>query len=143
MTDRIFGGLMIALAAFFVWAATLIPLSFIVDPLGPKAFPMVIGVVLGLCGLALVLRPDPDPDWPSLPRLLEIGAATLVFIAYAQLLPELGFVLSTFVAGGYLSWRLGAPLLSAAIAGAAIAGGIYVVFHLILGLSLARGPWGF
>ena len=33
--------------------------------------------------------------------------------------------------------------VKAAVAGAVIAIGIYVVFHLILGLSLARGPWGF
>ena len=48
--------------------------------------------------------------------------------------------------GVYLSSELGPywqnPLL-ALVAGVAIAVGIYVVFHLVLGLSLARGPWGF
>jgi putative tricarboxylic transport membrane protein len=29
------------------------------------------------------------------------------------------------------------------IAGIVISVGIYVIFHLVLGLSLAKGPWGF
>ena len=66
-----------------------------------------------------------------------------VMIAYAYALPLIGFVVSTAFAAGFLSWRLGTPPIKAVIAGVTIAVGIYVVFHLILGLSLARGPWGF
>ncbi|MDY8108681.1 tripartite tricarboxylate transporter TctB family protein [Fulvimarina sp. 2208YS6-2-32] len=143
MTDRIFGSLMVLLAAFFIWAAFQIQLSFITDPLGPRAFPIIIGVVLGLCGLVVLLKPDPEPEWPQLSRMLEIAAATIVFLAYGQLLPELGFLICTFFAGGYLAWRLGCGWLEAIVAGAGTSIGIYVVFHLILGLSLARGPFGF
>ncbi len=143
MSDRILGGACVLLAIFFIWAATLIPLSFISDPVGPRTFPIIIGVVTGLCGLIIMLRPDPDPHWPAAGRLIEIGAAVIVLVAYAQLLPELGFVLSTAIAAAFLSWRLGAAPASAAFAGVSISGGIYVVFHLILGLSLARGPLGF
>ena len=64
-------------------------------------------------------------------------------VAYAMVLRELGFVVSTALASALLSWRLGATPVKAAIAGVSIAVGIYVCFHLILGLSLARGPWGF
>ena len=143
ISDRVLGAACIALAAFFIWAATRIELSFISDPVGPRVFPVIIGMVVGLCGIVILLRPDPEPDWPALPRLLEIGAAVLVLAAYAQALPELGFVFSTAVASAYLSWRLGSKPLEAVVAGSGIAVAIYVVFHLILGLSLARGPWGF
>ena len=40
--------------------------------------------------------------------VVEIAAAVIVLVAYAQLLPELGFVISTAVAAAFLSWRLGA-----------------------------------
>ena len=99
--------------------------------------------VLGLSSLVVILRPDADPHWPSFSRLFEIGMAVAILVAYAQLLPELGFVVTTAVASAYLSWRLGSTPLQSAIAGIVIAFGIYAVFHLILGLSLARGPWGF
>jgi len=42
-----------------------------------------------------------------------------------------------------LSWRLGSAPVWAAVSGVGISVGIYVVFHLVLGLSLAKGPLGF
>jgi putative tricarboxylic transport membrane protein len=143
MSDRIFGAVCILLAAFFIWQATQIELGFIVDPMGPRAFPIAIGVVLALGGLYPILRPDPAPDWPAAGRLLEILFAVAVLIAYAQLLSRIGFVLSTAVAASLLSWRLGSRPAAAALGGVTISVGIFVIFHLALGLSLARGPWGF
>ena len=143
MGDRLFGGIGIALAAFFIWQATTIQESFIQDPVGPKTFPIIIGIILGLSSLAILLRPDPKPDWPAVGRLAEIGAAVVVLLAYALALPQVGFLIATAVTAAYLSWRLGTAPLYAVAAGIAISIGIYVVFHLILGLSLAKGPFGF
>jgi putative tricarboxylic transport membrane protein len=143
MSDRIFGSVGLALAIFFVWQATLIEESFISDQVGPKTFPVVIGVVLGLASLYCLLRPDPPPTWPRLGRLAEIALAVLVMVAYAIALPEVGFVIATAVAAAYLGWRLGTAPLAAIISGVLTSAGIYVVFRLILGLSLARGPLGF
>ncbi len=99
MGDRLFGGIGLLLAAFFIWQATQIQVSFISDPVGPKTFPIIIGLLLGISSLAVLLKPDPKPDWPAPGRLVEFGIATAV--------------------------------------------GIYVIFKLVLGLSLAEGPWGF
>jgi putative tricarboxylic transport membrane protein len=143
MSDRILGGVGLLLAAFFIWQATLIKESFISDPVGPKTFPIIIGLLVGLSSLAILLKPDSEPEWPDFSRFFEIGLTVAVMIAYAYALPVAGFVVSTAVAAGYLSWRLGTPPAKAAFAGIAISVGIYAVFHLILGLSLARGPWGF
>lgn len=143
MSDRIFGVIGLLLAGFYAWQATLIQESFIQDPVGPKAFPFMIAAVLGLASLVFVIRPDPAPDWPAAGRIFEIAISVAVMIAYALALPEAGFVASTAVAAAFLSWRLGAKPVFAAIAGIAISVGIYVIFHLILGLSLAEGPWGF
>ena len=69
MGDRIFGGFGLALAVFFIWQATQIQTSFISDPVGPKTFPIIIGVLLGLSCLAMILRPDAKPSWPPLARM--------------------------------------------------------------------------
>ena len=143
MSDRVFGFIGLLLAAFYAWQATVIELSFISDPVGPKAFPFVIAIILALSSLVFILKPDPAPDWPAAGRIFEIAISVAVMVAYAQALPLVGFVLSTAVAASFLSWRLGAAPLRAVPAGIAIAVGIYIIFHLILGLSLARGPWGF
>ncbi len=138
-----FGGIGLAIAAFFIWQTTRIEESFIQDPVGPKGFPIIIGALLAISSLVIMFRPDPDPKWPSAGRLAEIGFSVAVLLAYALALPTTGFVIATAVASAILSWRLGAHPVSAALAGIAIAVGIYVVFHLILGLSLAKGPFGF
>lgn len=143
MSDRILGGACLVLAAFYIFFATQVQIGFMSDPLGPQAFPIIIGVVLAAAGIYPILRPDPEPDWPARGRVLEIVFAVAVMIAYANALPVVGFVISTTIASGILSWRLGAHPLKAAIAGVVIAVGIFVIFRVILKLSLAIGPWGF
>ena len=142
MSDRVFGCLGLLLAVFFIWGATQIQLSFISDPVGPRTFPIIIGVVMGLASIAVLIRPDDEPEWPAVSRLLEIAVSVGVMIAYALALPEFGFVISTAVAAAFLTWRLGTAPLWALVTGVLTSLGIYTVFHLILGLSLARGPLG-
>lgn len=143
MSDRIFGIACLLLAGFYLFSASTIELGFIETPVGPRAFPYIIGALLAVSALYPIFVPDVRPDWPDMRSVVEIVFAAAVMFAYAKLLPAGGFVLSTAVAAALLSWRLGTKPLAAAIAGVAISVGIYVVFHLILGLSLARGPWGF
>ncbi len=143
MSDRIFGVFGVLLAIGFAIAASQIKESFLSDAVGPKAFPYIIATVLGLSSAVMALRPDPEPIWPPFAQFAEIMAAAVVMILYAQLLPEIGFVIATAFAAAYLSWRLGSGIIGACLTGVGTSVGIYVVFHLVLGLSLARGPLGF
>ena len=143
MSDRIFGVFGLLLAIGFAFAALAIEESFLSDAVGPKAFPLIIAAVLGLSSIVIALRPDAAPEWPTFARLAEIAAAVVVMILYAELLPEIGFVIATFFAAAYLTWRLGSGLLASLATGLGTSLGIYVIFHLVLGLSLARGPLGF
>ena len=143
MSDRIFGIFGALLALGYALSALSIEESFLSDAVGPKAFPLIIAAVLGLASAAIALRPDAEPHWPGLKRLAELAAATVVLIAYAEILPLLGFVPATTLAAAYLAWRLGSGPLECLLTGLGIAIGIYVIFHLALGLSLARGPLGF
>jgi len=143
MSDRIFGIFGLALAAFYFWATSIIPDSFMVDVIGPRAFPYIDGTVLAICSLYILLRPDAEPEWPTLVNFIEIVFATAVMFLYAWALSRVGFVIATVFATAYLSWRLGTRPIGALITGVATSAGIYVVFKLILGLSLAKGPLGF
>jgi len=143
MSDRIFGGIGLALAIFYAWQATIIQESFLTDAVGPRMFPYIIAAIMGLSSVYFLLKPDPEPHWPSAGRLAEIGLATLVMLAYAQALPVVGFVIATAVAATYLTWRLGSRPLESGVIGIATSLGIYVIFRLVLGLSLAEGPLGF
>ena len=143
MSDRVFGGIGLILAIFFAWQASIIEESFLTDAVGPKAFPYVIAVIMGLSSIYFLLKPDPAPHWPAFGRLAEIALAAVVMFAYAELLPIAGFVIATAVAATYLTWRLGSKPLESVVIGIATSVGIYVIFRLVLGLSLAKGPLGF
>ncbi|MGV0909886.1 tripartite tricarboxylate transporter TctB family protein [Martelella sp. FOR1707] len=143
MSDRIFGGIGFVIAIFFAWQASIIQESFLTDAVGPKVFPYIIAAVMGISSVYFLVKPDPEPHWPRAGRLAEIGLAVLVLAAYAELLPVAGFVVATAVAAAYLTWRLGSRPIESLIIGIATSVGIYIIFHLVLGLSLARGPFGF
>ena len=143
MSDRIFGLVGALLAIGYAFAAMQIEESFLSDVVGPKAFPLIIATVLGISSLVIALRPDASPVWPPLNRLAEIFAAVVVMILYAELLPEIGFIIATAFTAAYLAWRLGSSVLELVLVGLGTSIGIYAIFHLVLGLSLARGPFGF
>lgn len=143
MSDRIFGIVGLLLAIGFAFSALAIEESFLSDAVGPKAFPLIIAAILGLSSIVIALRPDAEPQWPALGRLVEVGAAVVMMILYAELLPEIGFVIATAIAATYLAWRLGSGPIESVLVGIGTSVGIYVIFHLVLGLSLARGPLGF
>ena len=143
MSDRIFGLFTLALSLFFIWAATIIPDSFIVDAIGPRTFAYIVGSIGVICSIVFIVRPDPDPEWPALHKLAEIGAATVALVVYTAALPLVGFLIATSFATAYLTWRLGSKPLSSVQIGVATSVGIYVVFKMVLGLSLATSPFGF
>jgi putative tricarboxylic transport membrane protein len=142
-SDRILGAVGLILGVAFIWGATLIETGFMVDVLGPKTFPVIIGCVLLLSSGYVVVRRDPEPAWPALERVAEILGAVAVLVGYTFALEPVGFVIATAVAAALLSWRLGSMPFWGVVSGIGISLGIYVIFHLILGLSLARGPLGF
>lgn len=143
MSDRIFGGVGLLFALLFIWAAFHIELSFISDPVGPRTFPIIIAIVMAVSSLVIFIKPDVEPKWPQAARMLEIVIAAAVMVLYALALPVAGFLIATAVAAAFLTWRLGTQPLWAVVSGVLTSVGIYTVFHLILGLSLARGPFGF
>lgn len=143
MSDRIFGGFGLLFAGLVVWATSRIEESFIQDPLGPKAFPLVIAVLVAVSSVVMLAKPDQGSSWPSLKKWLEMTITVGVMVAYAIVLPELGFVLASAVLAAFMVQRLGGTLTQSIFGGFAMSIGIFVVFGYGLGLSLARGPWGF
>ena len=57
-SDRIFGLVMAIVALAYIASATQIQTSFLSDPVGPKTFPIIIGVVCAISAMFMVLKPD-------------------------------------------------------------------------------------
>ena len=141
-SDRIFGLVVLMVALAYIASATQIQTSFLSDPVGSKAFPIIIGAVAALCGLVLMIRPDPDPNWPAMRTLVSLAIAIVVLVSYAYLLKPMGFLIPTAFAAAILSYQISPRIGPAAIAGFSLSVGLFVLFKFALGLGLVAFPKG-
>ena len=95
--DRIFGLVMIVLALGYILSATGIRSSFMSDPVGPRVFPYMIAGVTIMCAISMILRPDPDVEWPIGPMLLKLAIALVLLVGYAMKIKTLGFIIPTII----------------------------------------------
>lgn len=129
----IFGALTIAVALAYVVSATQIKL---VDPLGPRWFPDIIGGVAVLAGLAMVLRLDEEPEWPALMAFGNIGLACVVLVGYALALRPFGF---TALAAGLLGYQIKQRKVQAVLKGVGLSVGLFI-FKFARGLGYYAAP---
>lgn len=144
--DRVAGIGFLVLALAYTWGAWKLEPGFVSDPVGPKAFPLGVALLLGGTALRLVLRPDPGSAWPS--RLFWYRAILLAasLVLYAYVIRAAGFVLLTTLEVALLSRLSGSPWPQ----GLALGGGLSVALWWLfsaLGVSLPGGtlweamPW--
>ena len=141
-SDRIFGLVVLMVALAYIASATQIQTSFLSDPVGSKAFPIIIGAVAALCGLVLMIRPDPDPSWPAMRTLVSLAIAIIVLVLYAYLLKPLGFLIPTAFSAAILSYQISPRVGPATITGVSLSAGLFVLFKFALGLGLVAFPKG-
>ena len=106
MADRVIFVCTIVIAAVYFYATTLIPSLEIGDPLGPKAFPRLLGVCLliaaGLFFLEMwkdrkAQQPPPVPGPRDLRHLWVIAGVTVWTGAYYAVFEKLGYVVATTI----------------------------------------------
>jgi len=145
ISDRIFGLVVLMAALAFIASATQVQTSFMSDPVGPKAFPMIVGAIAGLCGLVMMIRPDPDPSWPKGRTFFALLVAVAVLIGYAYALKPLGFLVPTAIAAAILSYQISSRVVPAILSGLGLSVGLFLLFKYALGLGLeafAKGLFG-
>ena len=156
-SDRRLAGILLVASAGYLAAAFLIN-----EPegeyaaVGPRAFPVAIGLALAVSAIWIRFRPSAGGDAASMAadhRVLPAGGASAdwraaapaaaAFLAYIALLAPVGYLLATAVfiplearLLGSRSWRRDV------IAGVAVTAAIYAVLGLLLGLRLPAGVFG-
>lgn len=106
MTDRVIFVCTVIIAAVYLYATTLIPSLEIGDPLGPKAFPRLLGITLLIAAGLLLLeiwkdrkaaRPAPGQefaDWRYAGVIIGVSVWTGVYYAAFD---KLGYIISTAI----------------------------------------------
>lgn len=139
--DRMLGIALIGLAAFIAVQAMQLKTTFSYEPVGPKAFPIVLAIVLALLALVMVFRPGPDGEWPHKALALRLLLVLALLLAYAVLFTQLGFIVSSLLAVTALARLFGASWVKALTTGVLMAVVGYFLFTTALGISLPTGYW--
>lgn len=147
LIDRIIGAAALLLAAVYLYATAQIPSLEIGDPLGPKAFPRLLGIALIAAALLLFFETrkadreagDKAPRG-SLHHLWLIGGVTAWTALYFGVFDLAGYLLSTTIyllvlTGVFNRGKRLANILTSVL----FALGSYILFVEILGVSLAKG----
>jgi putative tricarboxylic transport membrane protein len=151
LIDRIIGVVTLLAAAVYLYATSQIPTLEIGDPLGPKAFPILLGIVLIAAAILLfieTLKADSAPA-AGVPResrryLWLIGGVTLWTALYFGVFDRAGYLVSTTVyllvlTAVFNRGKWTANVLTSVLWSA----GSYVLFVKVLGVVLPVGILGF
>ncbi len=142
MADRITGALLLVVAAWYTAEARSFEGGALAGPVGPGAFPLFLGVVLGVLSLYLLLRPDPRPTWPHRSMWLSGGTVVASSLAYAYALVPLGFLVATTLELVVLGSLFRARLRSVVPAALALSLATFWLFDRLLKLPLPEGLVG-
>ena len=151
--DRLAGTILLVFAGLWCWGAVvMIPTGIGSGPVGPRGFPLGLGLLLAALSAMLVAssfaRPrNADAEEPEAGQLgvelWAVSSALAILVGYAALLYAAGFIIATAVTVvlalvlvlGKRDWRLiGGLSLGTALGG-------YVIFNKILGVYLPHGRW--
>jgi putative tricarboxylic transport membrane protein len=100
--DRLLGAAVLFLSIVFLFATSQLPSAALGDPLGPRAFPFLIGGLLLIPAVALLTSPqaktagnDLAPAIGVWPRLIKMAGVFALAAVFFFALEKVGYVLST------------------------------------------------
>ncbi len=149
LTDKIIFAVMLLLAAVYFYATAQIPSLEIGDPLGPKAFPRLLGIGLLIAAGVLLMeilraRKAPPPETPAepvAPPQWQLLSGVVVWTAlYLGVFTTLGFILSTtaFLLGMTAYFNRGRWTMNV-LTSVLFSACSYFMFTKLLGVTLAQG----
>lgn len=140
MSDRVLGALCVVASAAMAWTAQDYAAAISYEPVGPRAFPLLLAAGLGLSGLWLVLRPAVSSGaFQGVPWSATALCAAAV-LAYALLFQWLGFPLATALMALPVGMAFGGGWKQALGGGVALGLLLYLLFDKLLDVVLPAGP---
>lgn len=144
LIQRIFAAFLLLVCAGLALMAWPYQAPFSYEPVGPRAFPLLM---LGLMGLALVymlLRPTPivhTEEDPKLDRetIIKITACVVLLLIFAGLFEPLGFILSSILIGIPMARLYGGRWLPSVIVVILMSIGLYLLFDKAMDVPLPLG----
>jgi len=139
VSDRIFAVLWLAFCAAVAWLAWKIEAPFSYEPIGPRAFPLLLAGVMAASAAWLLAKPDREPDWPRGAAGVRAAVLVAAFLAYAFLFEWLGFPLATALVAVAVGRLFDGGWKAVAAGGAGLGIGLWYFFDKLLDVTLPLG----
>jgi putative tricarboxylic transport membrane protein len=139
--DRWIGIGLAAFAVAYGLIATTFRTALLADPVGPRAFPLLLAGAMLASSATLGLRPSTGPaEWPSASLRSHGAILTIALVAYGYLLEPLGYLVSTMAIMFVMCRLFGGPIGKSLVSGGGLVIALYLLFSVLLDLYLPAGP---
>lgn len=139
MYVRLFAATWLLLCSWLAVLAWGFQAPFAYDPVGPRAYPLLLLGLMGAGSLWLLVKPGLLNQQLHVPSTLRALLCVLALLAYALLFEPLGFILSTALATFALGLLFTGRPLPCAISGVLMGLLLYGLFDLVLDVPLPLG----
>ncbi|MCV4281290.1 tripartite tricarboxylate transporter TctB family protein [Pseudomonas capsici] len=142
--QRIFAAALLLVCAGLTLMAWPYQAPFSYEPVGPRAFPLLMLGLMGLALLYLLFRPTPivhSEDEPPLDRetLIKIGTCIALLLVFAGLFEPLGFILSSILIGVPMARLYGGRWVPSIAVVTLMSVGLYLLFDKAMDVPLPLG----
>lgn len=142
LNDRLLGVAALLFAAFLTWFGHDLEAPFAYEPVGPAAFPLLLALVIALCGVWLVFKGGNDVPANAPGANLRIATMVATLAAYGFFFQWLGFIVSTALMSAVVGRLFGGTWLKSAVGGVLLAIALFFLFDKAMDVVLPAGLLG-
>ena len=144
LIQRIFASVLLLVCAGLALMAWPYQAAFSYEPVGPRAFPLLMLGLMGSALLYMVFRPAPikhSDDEPPLDRetLTKIGICVALLLVFAGTFEPLGFIVASILIGVPMARLYGGRWVPSIVIISLMAVGLYLLFDKLMDVPLPLG----
>jgi len=144
LLQRIFASVLLLVCIGLALMAWPYQAAFSYEPVGPRAFPLLMLGLMGLALLYMIFRPAAikhSEEEPPLDRetLNKIGICIVLLLIFAGLFEPLGFILSSMLIGIPMARLYGGRWWPSIIVTTLMSIGLYLLFDKLMDVPLPLG----
>lgn len=142
--QRLFAGVLLLVCVALAAMAWPYQAAFSYEPVGPRAYPLLLLALMGLAFTYMLVRPATivhNEDEPALDRhsLVKIAACVGLLLLFAGLFEPLGFILSALLIGLPMARLYGGRWLPALVVIPLSVVALYLLFDRVMDVPLPLG----